>query len=113
MQVKDLEHTSGNGVVSVSFSFFTPEQLRALSVKQITRGTTFDRLGRPQRDGLYDPSLGPVDTLERCETCALSYDDCPGERFLMRSKNDAERAPSLSCCSLWSALVQTSASMLM
>jgi DNA-directed RNA polymerase I subunit RPA1 len=79
MEVKDLEYSSGNGIKSVSFSFFTSEQLRSLSVKQITRATTFDRLGRPQRDGLYDPALGPVDQLERCETCALNYEDCPGK----------------------------------
>lgn len=78
MEVKDIEHTSNNGVRTVSFSLFTQEQLRGLSVKQVTKSVTFDRLGRPQRDGLYDPALGPVDLLERCETCALSYDDCPG-----------------------------------
>lgn len=78
MDVKDLEHTSGNGVKTVSFSFFTQEQLRGLSVKRVTKSVTFDRLGRPQKDGLYDPSLGPVDQLERCVTCHLGYDDCPG-----------------------------------
>ena len=35
-------------------------------------------MGRPQKDGLYDPALGPLDPLERCETCSLGYDECPG-----------------------------------
>lgn len=78
MEVKDIEFCSGNGISSVSFSFFNSERVRSTSVKQITRSATFDRLGRPQRDGLYDPLLGPVDPLERCEMCAQTYDDCPG-----------------------------------
>ena len=78
MEVKDLEFASGNGISNVTFSFFNAERVRKTSVKQITRSATFDRLGRPQRDGLYDAALGPVDPLERCATCAQSYDDCPG-----------------------------------
>ena len=78
MEVKDLEYTSGVGIKAVSFGYFKPEEQRALSVKRITRSVTFDRLGRSQREGLYDPSLGPIDPLERCETCSQSYDDCPG-----------------------------------
>ena len=78
MEVKDIEFTSGNGIQNVTFSFFNSERVRKTSVKQVTRSATFDRLGRPQRDGLYDPAMGPVDPLERCETCSQSYDDCPG-----------------------------------
>ena len=78
MEVKDLEFASGNSISNVTFSFFNAERVRKTSVKQITRSATFDRLGRPQRDGLYDAALGPVDPLERCATCAQSYDDCPG-----------------------------------
>eukprot|EP00960_Hanusia_phi_P043256 755957-Hanusia_phi.AAC.4 len=78
MEVKDLEYTSGIAIKSVSFGYFKPEEQRALSVKRITRSVTFDRLGRSQREGLYDPALGPIDPLERCETCSQSYDDCPG-----------------------------------
>ena len=78
MEVKDIEFTSGHGISNVTLSFFNSERVRSTSVKQITRPATFDRLGRPQRDGFYDPALGPVDPLERCETCAQSYDDCPG-----------------------------------
>ena len=73
MEVKDLEFASGNGISNVTFSFFNAERVRKTSVKQITRSATFDRLGRPQRDGLYDAALGPVDPLERCATCAQSY----------------------------------------
>eukprot|EP00961_Rhodomonas_salina_P032240 434569-Rhodomonas_salina.6 len=57
MEVKGIEQTSGNSIKAVSFSFFTSEQQRLLSVKQVTRSVTFDRLGRPQRDGLYDACL--------------------------------------------------------
>ena len=78
LPMEDSDLVSGNGITSVSFSFFTTDQQKKLSVKQISRGVTFDRLGRAQRDGLYDPALGPLDPLERCETCSLSYEECPG-----------------------------------
>lgn len=78
MEVKDIDFTSGNGISNVSFSFFNSERIRKTSVKQITRSATFDRIGQPQPNGLYDPSLGPVDPMEHCKTCAQSYDDCPG-----------------------------------
>ena len=78
MECRGIEHAAGNNIRGVSFSFYTQEQERKVSVKHVTRWVTFDRLGRPQRDGLHDPALGPIDVLERCETCAMSYDDCPG-----------------------------------
>lgn len=78
MECRGIEHAAGNTIQSVSFSMYTPEQERKVSVKHITRWVTFDRLGRAQREGLHDPALGPIDMLERCETCAMSYDDCPG-----------------------------------
>ena len=78
MECRGVEHAAGNTIQSVSFSMYTPEEERKVSVKHLTRWVTFDRLGRAQRDGLHDPALGPIDILERCETCAMSYDDCPG-----------------------------------
>ncbi|KAI9189931.1 hypothetical protein H9P43_001364 [Blastocladiella emersonii ATCC 22665] len=62
----------GRQLDSVSFGFYSPEEIRAISVKSITNPTVFDVHGHPARGGLYDPALGP------CATCSLSFFDCPG-----------------------------------
>jgi len=48
-------------ITGVSFSFYTPEDVRKLSVKQITNPVTYDELQNPVEGGLYDLALGPVD----------------------------------------------------
>jgi DNA-directed RNA polymerase beta' subunit len=47
-------------VQSVSFSVLTTEDIRRISVKQITNPALLDDLNRPNLGGLYDPTLGPV-----------------------------------------------------
>jgi hypothetical protein len=47
-------------VQSVSFSVLTTEDVRRISVKQITNPVLLDDLNRPNLGGLYDPALGPV-----------------------------------------------------
>ena len=46
-------------VQSISFSFLTTEDVRRISVKQITNPVLLDDLNRPNPGGLYDPALGP------------------------------------------------------
>lgn len=53
-------------ITSVAFSFFTSDEIRKLSVKQITNPILFDNLDHPTKGGLYDPCLGPHDKGERC-----------------------------------------------
>ena len=48
-------------VKSVSFSVLTTEDIRRISVKQITNPVLLDGLNRPNLGGLYDPALGPVE----------------------------------------------------
>lgn len=43
---------------SLSFSVFTPEDIKNLSVKKITSYESFNNLGYPLGGGLYDPALG-------------------------------------------------------
>jgi DNA-directed RNA polymerase I subunit RPA1 len=50
---------------SVSFSFYSPLQLKKLSVKEITNPILFDNLDHPTAGGLYDPALGPTDRQAR------------------------------------------------
>ena len=64
----------------VNFSYYNTQQVRKISVKEITNPVAFDQLGRPLQGGLYDPSMGvsPYDKLSRCVTCGQESLDCPG-----------------------------------
>lgn len=71
------------GVVSsfingCQFGFYTADQIRKISVLCITSPVSLDELGTPVRGGLYDPTLGPTDELETCQTCGLKAKFCPG-----------------------------------
>lgn len=48
-------------VTSVAFSFYKSDEIRKMSVKQITNPILFDTMGHPTKGGLYDPALGPLD----------------------------------------------------
>ncbi|KAI9026955.1 hypothetical protein DFJ74DRAFT_704381 [Hyaloraphidium curvatum] len=65
-------------VAAVFFSFYSHEELRKVSVKQITNPQIFDTLGHPMPGGLYDGALGPFERSDTCATCGLSYFSCPG-----------------------------------
>lgn len=65
---------------SVNFSFYSPEEARKVSVKEISSDLAFDSLQRPINGGLYDPCMGvsPYDHLSRCGTCDNESAECPG-----------------------------------
>nr|XP_054764131.1 DNA-directed RNA polymerase I subunit RPA1-like [Lytechinus pictus] len=65
-------------VDSVRFSTYSSEDLKQLSVKELTNPRSFDDLGHPTLGGLYDPALGPSDRDELCGTCSLGQFHCPG-----------------------------------
>ncbi|KAI0040088.1 beta and beta-prime subunits of DNA dependent RNA-polymerase [Auriscalpium vulgare] len=65
-------------VTSVSFSFLTTEDVRRISVKQITNPVLLDDLNRPNVGGLYDPALGPSERNDICATCHQTAYSCPG-----------------------------------
>src|SRR3989338_4393142 len=65
-------------IVGTSFSIFSGEDVRKLSVLKITTPNTFDILGQPERGGFYDSALGPVDYDAACSTCGLDSFECPG-----------------------------------
>ena len=61
-----MDHPMSGEVVwstasSVRFAYYTPEQIRRLSVAHITSPIIFDDLERPTSGGPYDPRLGPMD----------------------------------------------------
>ncbi|KAJ3341934.1 hypothetical protein HDU93_003755 [Gonapodya sp. JEL0774] len=65
-------------ISAVSFSFYSADEIRQISVKKLTAPSAFDQLGHPQDGGLYDLALGPFDKKDTCATCGLSYFACPG-----------------------------------
>ncbi|KAJ7566178.1 hypothetical protein O6H91_02G091400 [Diphasiastrum complanatum] len=65
-------------VESVNFSFYTDEEVRAISVKKITNPILLDNLGNPVAGGLYDSALGPLDLQGSCITCGEASLLCPG-----------------------------------
>lgn len=52
------DHNPQYSIEGVKFRFYTTDEVRALSVKEITNVETFDTLGHPNMGGLHDPSLG-------------------------------------------------------
>ncbi|XP_078079617.1 DNA-directed RNA polymerase I subunit RPA1 isoform X2 [Mustelus asterias] len=63
---------------TISFSVYSAEEIRKLSVKAITNPYFLDNVGNPAVNGLYDLALGPADSKEVCGTCAQDYTNCPG-----------------------------------
>ena len=51
----------GRDVTAVTFASYTTEEIQQLSVKRITSPILFDQLNHPNKGGLYDPALGPLD----------------------------------------------------
>lgn len=45
-------------VESVEFTFLSPSEIEAVSVKRIENESTFDSMLNPVPGGLYDPALG-------------------------------------------------------
>jgi DNA-directed RNA polymerase I subunit RPA1 len=56
----DIAHSLHTEVSSISFSFFTSDDIRSVSVKKIDNPVLLDSLNLPNNGGLYDPKLGPM-----------------------------------------------------
>lgn len=64
---------------SVQFLAFTDEDIKKLSVVKITELSSFDILGNPNKNGLYDNAMGPArDRVDMCSTCGNVLIHCPG-----------------------------------
>ncbi|KZT62602.1 beta and beta-prime subunits of DNA dependent RNA-polymerase [Calocera cornea HHB12733] len=74
----DIAHPLPTSVHSLSFSFLSTDDVRRISVKQLTNPVLLDDLNRPTLGGLYDPALGPAGKNDICATCRLTYFTCPG-----------------------------------
>lgn len=64
----------------ILFGFYSPEEIRKMSVVEITCLSAFDQVGSPISQGLYDPKMGvsPYERHGRCVTCGQGEEACPG-----------------------------------
>lgn len=62
----------------VTFHLLTADQIRQLSVCQVTQSVAFDSLNHPVKNGLYDPLMGPIERVDKCITCHQSSSNCNG-----------------------------------
>lgn len=62
----------------MSFGMFSAEEIRKLSVKNITNSRFLDNVGNVAPNSLYDLALGPADNKEVCGTCCQDFNGCPG-----------------------------------
>ena len=65
---------------SVSFQFYTDEEIDKLSVLRVADPLAFDNLNKPTPKGLHSPLLGvsPFDHKSICPTCGMTVAQCPG-----------------------------------
>lgn len=65
-------------VKTVSFSFFSPEQIKKMGVAKIVTPELYDTDGYPVDGGLMDLRLGAIDPGVRCRTCGGKLKECLG-----------------------------------
>lgn len=61
----------------LQFGLLSPEEMRRLSVVEITKQRFFDH-NAPVEGGLYDLRMGTTMRQFKCESCDLRFKDCPG-----------------------------------
>ena len=55
---KGKEQIVSHRLFGLSFGLYSSEEIKKLSVKEITNPTSFDSLSHCTHGGLYDPALG-------------------------------------------------------
>jgi len=64
-------------ISSIQFGILHPDELKRMSVCEITKPETFDG-SRPVINGLFDPRMGVIDRGPLCATCENNHALCPG-----------------------------------
>jgi len=64
-------------VAGLQFSILSPEEIRKISVVEITKHETYDK-DLPVIKGLFDLRMGTTDMGKVCNTCGLKNTECPG-----------------------------------
>ena len=62
----------------VEFGVWSAEEIRKISVVQITESSKTVLKGKPIENGLRDERMGPLHVWSKCKTCNLNKRKCPG-----------------------------------
>ena len=73
-----FEEVAHKVIDELRFGFFSPQELRRLSVVEIQTADTYDEDGAPITSGLMDGRLGTLEPRQRCKTCGNTAIRCPG-----------------------------------
>ncbi|XP_054713157.1 DNA-directed RNA polymerase I subunit RPA1-like [Uloborus diversus] len=73
-----METESFKTIKGLSFGIYTTEEIKKISVLEVTNTEILDSLGHASPGGLHDLRLGPNEKDEICETCDLNFFKCPG-----------------------------------
>ena len=65
-------------IEKISFSLLSPNEIRKMSVCEITTPDTYDEDGVPIPSGLMDGRLGTLEPRQKCKTCGNTTALCPG-----------------------------------
>ncbi|UCD45625.1 MAG: DNA-directed RNA polymerase subunit A', partial [Candidatus Bathyarchaeota archaeon] len=63
---------------AIKFGVLPPDEIRRLSVVEISTSDTYDEDGGPISMGLMDQRLGTLEPRQRCRTCGNISVNCPG-----------------------------------
>jgi len=65
---------------NLTFGLFSKSEVKSLSTVNITNTVSFNQLGHPLTNGLYDLRMGPYTERDNtvCLTCHLNAEHCPG-----------------------------------
>ena len=62
----------------VQFGVVGPDEIRAMSVCEVTDATTPFENGVPRENGLMDLRMGTTERMFNCKTCSGNRTECPG-----------------------------------
>uniref|UniRef100_A0A0E0LDG9 DNA-directed RNA polymerase subunit n=1 Tax=Oryza punctata TaxID=4537 RepID=A0A0E0LDG9_ORYPU len=72
------DEAASEEVNSIHFSFYYDDEIKRISVKQITKSDCVDAKNCPVPGGLLDPAMGPTSVTDTCKSCGQQSIRCPG-----------------------------------
>ncbi|CAH8537348.1 unnamed protein product [Schistosoma guineensis] len=71
--------TNVGQIAGLRYGFYSPDEIRRLSVRKVTNDLAFDKFtGRGVDGGLHDVNFGVIGYSETCAHCGMDFTDCPG-----------------------------------
>lgn len=65
-------------IKQIQFANYSPEQIKKISVVNITKSQLYNSNGEPAPNGLFDPKMGYIEPRKRCRTCFKTLAECSG-----------------------------------